>query len=1085
MNLKLEVRSNLMPIAAHRNRFRILTCIFATILAANLLVTPSLASVQIDIHGPEGSSEFGTSGGIKVLPNGNFVVNDYEYEPLGAALGGSSRGAVYLYNGANGNLISTLTGSVPGDSIGLDILVLPSGDFLVQSKLWNQGVGALTFCSGVTGCSGVVSEANSLVGTTSGDNVGENVQILSNGNYVNVSFEWDSETEADVGAVTFCNAKTGCVGTIISANSLVGEKAQDRIGVQFAALDNGNYVVGSPVWDNGALTDAGAAKWCSGTSGCTGFVTTENSIYGGAIDTVGQSITPLSNGRYAVISYDWNFGGIATDVGAVTFCSSPTGCVGEVQPGNSLTGQRSDDSVGIGGVYELTNGNVVVVSQSWVNPVAGSRAGAVTFCSDLSQCSGIVSNTNSLIGSRSDDRVGSFGVLALANGNYVVQSPEWQNFTNFDVGAATFCSGTTGCTGNVTTENSLYGTGNDSVGRSGLALPNGNYAVISPLWEDGAINNIGAVTFCNGETGCSGEVSQTNSLTGIFANNQIGSNGNVILANGNFVIRSQNAGSAQGAVTFCSGTMGCPTGQINATNSLFGKSNTSDRIGRDGILALDNGNYVVLSSEWDKFDPALTGGAIISNLGAATLCNGISGCMGSVDGTNSLIGTSSDDYVGLSGTALGNNYVVGSRDWDRQTITNAGAVTFCEGNAGCVGEISQENSLVGSTQDDFIGNQGLVVLPNDDYLVVSNNFHRSFSLIGGKSGQGAVTFGNGKTGLVGEVNNRNSVFGTNQSNYFETIYDEVNDQVIIGRESDHIVTLFRYIQPQPAPFDFDGDGITDISVFRPSTGIWYVDRTNDGFLAVQHGLSSDVLTPADYDGDGRTDVAVWRPGAPNEASFFILNSSDFSLRIENFGQTGDDPVVVGDWDGDGLADPAVYRDSAQGSQSFIYYLGSENNPGGNITFLQWGTLGDKPVRGDFDGDGKLDLAIFRPSEGNWYIQQSSDNAVSIQKWGISDDKIVPGDYDGDAKTDLAVYRPSEGIWYILRSSNGQPILRNWGISTDQPTPGDYDGDGRIDFAIYRPGDGVWYILENATGNFRFEQFGLNEDIAIPSSLVGN
>jgi CSLREA domain-containing protein len=107
-----------------------------------------------------------------------------------------------------------------------------------------------------------------------------------------------------------------------------------------------------------------------------------------------------------------------------------------------------------------------------------------------------------------------------------------------------------------------------------------------------------------------------------------------------------------------------------------------------------------------------------------------------------------------------------------------------------------------------------------------------------------------------------------------------------------------------APFDFDGDGRTDFAVFRPSTGTWFLNRSTAGAFAVQFGSGSDRLAPADYDGDGKTDIAVWREAS--FAHFYILNSSNNTVRGEQFGTTGDIPVP-GDWDGDGRADPAVYR----------------------------------------------------------------------------------------------------------------------------------------------------------------------------------
>ena len=279
--------------------------------------------------------------------------------------------------------------------------------------------------------------------------------------------------------------------------------------------------------------------------------------------------------------------------------------------------------------------------------------------------------------------------------------------------------------------------------------------------------------------------------------------------------------------------------------------------------------------------------------------------------------------------------------------------------------------------------------------------------------------------------------------------------------------------------DFDGDGRADLSVFRTATGIWYVNRTTSGFMAAVWGSTGDKPTPADFDGDDKADIAVWRPDAPEVAAFYILQSTNGTVRSERFGQTGDAINVVGDWDGDGKADPAVYRGGAVGSQSFFYYRGSLNNPNGNITFLPWGTVGDVPMRGDFDGDGKMDAAVFRPSDSRWYILQSSNGQIRYDYWGLSTDKFVNADYDGDGRTDAAVFR--SGAWYIKQSLNGQMLYYNWGLSSDVPVPADYDADGKTDVAVYR--NGAWYIRMSSTGSMSVGFFGLGNDSALPNAFV--
>ena len=292
--------------------------------------------------------------------------------------------------------------------------------------------------------------------------------------------------------------------------------------------------------------------------------------------------------------------------------------------------------------------------------------------------------------------------------------------------------------------------------------------------------------------------------------------------------------------------------------------------------------------------------------------------------------------------------------------------------------------------------------------------------------------------------------------------------------------------------DFDGDGKTDISVFRPSNGFWYVAKSSGGYSSVQWGLGTDRLVPGDYDGDGKTDLAVYRlgpgynfPTTPGDYIWYILKSTDNTPLAKNWGTNvfieWDTPTPA-DFDGDGKTDLAVYRLSdALGSPGKFKILQSSNNSP-NIT--NWGVTTDALIPADYDGDGKADLAVFRyglftsQPDNTWYILQSSTGTLRTERFGLRSDQLVPADYDGDGKTDIAVWRPSDGIWYRLNSSNGSFNAFRFGASDDKPTPGDYDGDGKTDFAVYRPSTGTWY-LQQSTNGFAARQFGLTEDIPLP------
>jgi photosystem II stability/assembly factor-like uncharacterized protein len=308
--------------------------------------------------------------------------------------------------------------------------------------------------------------------------------------------------------------------------------------------------------------------------------------------------------------------------------------------------------------------------------------------------------------------------------------------------------------------------------------------------------------------------------------------------------------------------------------------------------------------------------------------------------------------------------------------------------------------------------------------------------------------------------------GTSFSN-FSTAYtgDYVSD-VAVSASGTKVyaasVGVFTYqFQTRTVIFDFDGDGKADVSVFRPSSGAWYLQQSTAGFTSLAFGLGTDKLVPADYDGDGKTDVAVYRSGT------WYLQRSQLGFTGVAFGDANDIPVPA-DYDGDGKADVAVFRPS----NGTWYQLKTTVG----FTATQFGQIGDKPVPADYDGDGKTDLAVNR--NGTWYIGRSQLGFLGVQ-FGDANDKLVPADYDGDGKADIAVFRPSNGVWYLLQSTMGFTGIA-FGLDTDLPVPADYDGDGKADVAVFR--DGIWY-LNRTTAGFTGVAFGTATDRPIPNAFV--
>jgi hypothetical protein len=140
---------------------------------------------------------------------------------------------------------------------------------------------------------------------------------------------------------------------------------------------------------------------------------------------------------------------------------------------------------------------------------------------------------------------------------------------------------------------------------------------------------------------------------------------------------------------------------------------------------------------------------------------------------------------------------------------------------------------------------------------------------------------------------------------------------------------------------------------------------------------------------------------------------------------------------------------------------------------------------DFDGDGRTDLSIFRPSLGQWWYLKSSDGTNAATQFGTASDKIMPADYTGDGKADIAFWRPSTGFWFVLRSENATFFSVPFGTVGDVPVPADYDADGKADTAIFRPSSSTWFVQRSGDNGTTIQQFGANGDIPVPADYDGD
>jgi hypothetical protein len=799
------------------------------------------------------------SEGITILANGNYVVRSPEWNngaatDAGAVTWASATMGVSGVVSASNSLIGSSSNDYVGDRINQfdGVIPLSNGNYLVRTPDWDNGAardaGAVTWGSGSTGVSGVISATLSLVGSSTDDEVGyEDITLLSNGNYVVPAPAWNNGANMDAGAVTWGSGVAGVAGLISATNSLIGGTANDMLagggvgGGEVVALSNGDYVVCSPVCDNPNSTVsyalyAGAVTWCSGITGRVGVVSVANSLMGNRPnDYVGRGgVKELGGGRFVVISYNVDNTGVI-DAGAVTWCENGAAAVGIVSPANSLFGTNTD-LIGSGGVTVLTNGNYVVSSPYWDN---GSvlDAGAVTWVDGTAGLVGAVTASNSLVGSTAFDEVGE--VTALSNGNYVVNSLDWDDGATVNVGAVTWGDGTTGTVGLVSTTNSLVGSqAGDKVGTVVSALPNGNYVARSYSWKNGAAASAGAVTWCNGSGATVAVVSPSNSLVGSTANDAFGT-GFIALSNGNYVVSSPgwDNGSIEdaGAATWGSGTSGV-SGVISAANSLVG-SKIWDHVGQT-LLSLSNGNYVVVSPSWSKEQQFATA----NDAGAFTWGSGTTGIKGVVSETNSLVGDNAVDGAGASVVELKDgNYLVLSPYWDNAESetepaqTDVGSATWCSGSVGRTGKISSSNSLVGNTEL-RLGREGATANSDGSYIMQTGKYYPVPS-----TNSAAVSLCAAGGGTVGAITAANSVIETLEM-LMPFDYDPARRQLVVGRYRSNKVSLLRAAVPPPT-VAMSTTSLPADSSSMVITGTNFSTLPNDNVVTFSGGASG-VVTAA-------------------------------------------------------------------------------------------------------------------------------------------------------------------------------------------------------------------------------------------------
>lgn len=265
----------------------------------------------------------------------------------------------------------------------------------------------------------------------------------------------------------------------------------------------------------------------------------------------------------------------------------------------------------------------------------------------------------------------------------------------------------------------------------------------------------------------------------------------------------------------------------------------------------------------------------------------------------------------------------------------------------------------------------------------------------------------------------------------------------------------------PCPNDFDGDGKSDLTLYDPDNGQWYVYGSKLGFYLMQFEYAGAAPVPWDCDGDGKTDFVVYQEATGNWYLRVRISDSRYLADTARLGGPGC-AAAAGDYDGDGRLDLAVYQEESGRWQ--VLLSGRGYAPDQGVTGI-FGGPGYRVVPGDYDGDGRTDPTLYRIASGDWQALLSDlGYALVSANLGGPEDQPISGDFDGDGRSDVAVYRETTGAWCVMLSESNYAVHSLMlGGPGYYPVPGDYDGDGKTDLVVYQEATGNWFGLLSGSG----------------------